>query len=210
LNRGLGLLLAPGAGADRDQAALVAIDDAATVAGWLVVRMDFPYRKAGKRAPDRAPVLIASVREEVAELGRLCDRVVLGGRSMGGRMCSMAVAEGVGAAGLALISYPLHPPGRPASLRTEHFSGLDVPCLFVSGTRDPFGSPAELVEATAAIPGAVTHHWIEGKDHGLRGCEAEVSATVVDWLSSGVPRAGRGSKNRGPATGPAGPTRKRP
>jgi predicted alpha/beta-hydrolase family hydrolase len=183
LSQSLGLLLAPGAGADRNQAALVAIDDAATAAGCLVVRMDFPYRKAGRRAPDRAPVLIASVKDEAASLASRCDRLVMGGRSMGGRMCSMAVAEGVGAAGLVLISYPLHPPGRPAALRTEHLPRLDVPCLFVSGTRDAFGSPAELEAATAMIPGPVTHHWIEGKDHGIRGCEATVSAMVVEWLS---------------------------
>jgi predicted alpha/beta-hydrolase family hydrolase len=145
--------------------------------------MDFPYRKAGRRAPDRAPVLIASVKDEAASLASRCDRLVMGGRSMGGRMCSMAVAEGVGAAGLVLISYPLHPPGRPAALRTEHLPRLDVPCLFVSGTRDAFGSPAELEAATAMIPGPVTHHWIEGKDHGIRGCEATVSAMVVEWLS---------------------------
>jgi predicted alpha/beta-hydrolase family hydrolase len=145
--------------------------------------MDFPYRKAGRRAPDRAPVLIASVKDEAASLASRCDRLVMGGRSMGGRMCSMAVAVGVGAAGLVLISYPLHPPGRPAALRTEHLPRLDVPCLFVSGTRDAFGSPAELEAATAMIPGPVTHHWIEGKDHGIRGCEATVSAMVVEWLS---------------------------
>ena len=99
----------------------------------------------------------------------------LGGRSMGGRMCSMAVAEGLPARGLVLISYPLHPPGRPDRLRVEHFPALRVPCLFVSGTRDAFGSPDELEAATAAIPGPVTHHWIEGKDHGLRGVDAEVA-----------------------------------
>ncbi len=183
MSRPLGLLLAPGAGADRNQAALVAIDAAATAAGCVVVRMDFPYRKAGRRAPDRAPVLIKSVTDEAVSLAARCDRLVLGGRSMGGRMCAMAVAEGVGAAGLALISYPLHPPGRPAVMRAEHFPRLDVPCLFVSGTRDAFGTPAELESATATIPGTVAHHWIEGKDHGLRGCEADVSAIVVEWLS---------------------------
>ena len=97
-------------------------------------------------------------------------------------MCSMAVAEGLPAAGLVLISYPLHPPGRPDRLRTEHFPRLDVPCLFVSGTRDAFGTPAELETATAAIPGPVTHQWIEGKDHGLRGTEQAVAEMVVEWL----------------------------
>lgn len=180
----LGLLLAPGAGADRNQSALVAIDDAVSPAGAAVVRMDFPYRKAGRRAPDRAPVLIAAAREEAASLALRCDRLVMGGRSMGGRICSIAATEGVDVAGLVLISYPLHPPGRPDRLRVEHFPSLDRPCLFVSGTRDAFGSPAELEGATTAIPGAVTHQWIDGKDHGLRGCDQEVSARVLDWLSA--------------------------
>jgi len=183
LRPALGLLLAPGAGADRNQSALVAIDRDVTAAGAVAVRMDFPYRRAGRRSPDRAPVLISAVRDEAAALAKRCERLVMGGRSMGGRMCSMAAAEGVGVAGLVLISYPLHPPGRPDKRRVEHFPDLDCPCLFVSGSRDAFGSPLELEEATAAIPGVVTHRWIEGKDHGLRGCDAAVSALVLDWLS---------------------------
>jgi uncharacterized protein len=184
LRAGLGLLLAPGAGADRNQAALVAIDEAVSAAGGVVVRMDFPYRKAGRRSPDRPPVLMAAVREEADRLARRCDHLVMGGRSMGGRICSMAAAEGVDVAGLVLISYPLHPPGRPDKRRVEHFPSLHCPCLFVSGTRDAFGSPAELEAATAVIPGPVTHCWVEGKDHGLRGCDATVSRFVLEWLSS--------------------------
>lgn len=178
-----GLLLAPGAGADRDQATLVALDAAASEAGMAVVRMDFPYRKAGRRAPDRAPVLVEAVRAEAASMG--LDAVVLGGRSMGGRMCSMAVASEMvpSAVGLLLISYPLHPPGKPSKLRTEHFPSITVPCLFISGTRDAFGSPAELEAATASIPGAVTHHWMDGKDHALRGVDARICEVALDWLA---------------------------
>jgi uncharacterized protein len=179
------LLLAPGAGADRTQKTLVAIEQA--VAPIPVVRMDFPYRKAGRRAPDRAPVLIEAVREEAAALAEAAHvrpgRLVFGGRSMGGRMCSMAVAEGLPAAGLALVSYPLHPPGQPTKLRVEHLVELDVPCLFVHGTRDPFGTPDELQKWTATIPGPVTHVWIEG-GHDLRGGDARVAAAVADWLRS--------------------------
>ena len=183
---GTGLLLAPGASAGRDQSALVAIDAAATIAGARVVRMDFPYRKAGRRAPDREPVLLAAVHQEVEALseqsGLPVGRLVLGGRSMGGRICSMAAAEGPGVLGLVLVSYPLHPPGRPERLRTGHFEQLGVPCLFVSGTRDAFGSPEELEAATSAIPGKVTHVWLEGKDHSLRKTDAEVARVVVNWL----------------------------
>jgi predicted alpha/beta-hydrolase family hydrolase len=104
---------------------------------------------------------------------------------MGGRMCSMAVAEGLAAASLVLISYPLHPPGRPETLRTGHLCDLRVPCLFVSGTCDPFAAPAELEAATAAIPGPVTHRWVEGGRHDLRGADDEVAAVVAAWLRGG-------------------------
>jgi len=183
--KGVGLLLAPGASASREQSALVRIDEAVAGLGATVSRMDFPYRLAGRRAPDREPVLVAAVRAAAAELaaaGVRPKRLVLGGRSMGGRMCSIAVAEGLPAMGLVLVSYPLHPPGRPDRLRTAHLPELTVPCLFVSGTRDQFGTPAELEAATAAVPGPVTHVWLEGKDHSLRGCDAQVAEEVSTWL----------------------------
>jgi predicted alpha/beta-hydrolase family hydrolase len=180
------LLLTPGAGHDRDQSSLVAIEEALVPAGCAVERMDFPYRKAGRKAPDRAPVLIEAVREGAAALsastGLALERIALGGRSMGGRMCSMAVAEGLPALALVLIAYPLHPPGKPEKARTEHLPALEVPCLFVSGTRDAFGAPGELEAATATIAGPVTHAWIDGGDHGLRRRDGEVVEAVCDWL----------------------------
>ncbi len=180
------LLLAPGAGSSRTHASLVAIEDA--VAPLPVERMDFPYRKAGRRPPDRAPVLLAAVRAEAEALvSRACiaaDRLVLGGRSMGGRMCSMAVADGLPAVGLALVCYPLHPPGKPENLRTEHLPRLDLPCLFIHGTRDPFATPDELKTWTATIPGAVTHVWIEGKGHDLKGADQRIASIVADWLTT--------------------------
>ena len=180
------LLLTPGAGADRNQASLVAIDDALTAKKLIVERMDFPYRLAGRRAPDRPPVLLQAVRDGAAALAAKAkvkpSSIALGGRSMGGRICSMAVADGLPAAALVLISYPLHPPGKPERLRTEHFPSLVVPCLFVSGTRDAFGTPDELTGATAAIPGEVTHIWVEGGDHSLRQKEQTVAEVVRSWL----------------------------
>ena len=77
------------------------------------------------------------------------------------------------ARGLVLISYPLHPPGKPDTLRVEHLPRLRVPCLFIHGTRDPFGSPDELQQWTATIPGRVTHHWIDGEGHDLKGCRRD-------------------------------------
>jgi predicted alpha/beta-hydrolase family hydrolase len=176
------LLLFPGAGASSTQSTLVAIEKA--VAPTRTVRADFPYRKAGRRAPDRPPVLLQAVRDEAAPL--LKGGLVLGGRSMGGRMCSMVVGDAddpLPAQGLVLISYPLHPPGKPDSLRVEHLPRLTVPCLFVHGTRDPFGSPEELEHWTATIPGTVTHHWIEGRGHDLKGADAVVADIVARWMS---------------------------
>jgi uncharacterized protein len=181
------LLLFPGAGSGRDQSTLVAVEKA-VAPRWSTVRADFPYRKEGRRAPDKAPKLLASVREEIAAIG--AGRIVVGGRSMGGRICSM-VAAGVDGepaptdvVGVVAISYPLHPPGRPDNLRVEHLVDVHVPCLFVHGTRDPFGSPDELERWTATIPGAVTHHWIEGGRHDLKGADAEVASTVAGWLTA--------------------------
>lgn len=183
-----GLLLAPGASAGRDQPALVAIDEAVSPIGFAVVRMDFPYRLAGRKAPDKAPVLVAAVHEAAAGLaarhGVGPAHIAMGGRSMGGRICSMAAAQGLPCLALVLVSYPLHPPGRPEKLRVDHFGSLTLPCLFVSGTRDAFATPAELQEHTAAIPGPVTHVWLDGGDHGLRRRDAAVADAVAAWLTA--------------------------
>ncbi|MGQ0434659.1 MAG: alpha/beta hydrolase family protein [Microthrixaceae bacterium] len=179
------LLLFPGAGTAADHPSLIAIEDA--VSPMPVARADFPSRRVGRRAPDRAPKLLACV---VAEAGLLAERasidpamIALGGRSMGGRMCSIAVADGLPAAALVLIAYPLHPPGKPERLRVEHFPRLHLPCLFISGTRDPFGAPEELEAHTAAIPGPVTHRWIDKARHDLKGADAEIAQTVREWLT---------------------------
>jgi len=180
------MLLAPGAGAGSDQPALVAIDRAVTAAGLTVERVDFPYRLAGRSRPDQPAVLEETIRTAARSLadrlGVDTGALLLGGRSMGGRICSQVVAGGLPAAGLVLISYPLHPPGRPDKPRTAHLGGISVPCLFISGTRDAFGTPDELTAATAAIPGPVTHIWTEGGDHSLRRRDAAVAETVLAWL----------------------------
>jgi predicted alpha/beta-hydrolase family hydrolase len=181
------VLLYPGAGSDRDHSSLVAIERSLGNAA-SVERLDFPYRKQGRRAPDRAPKLMAAIREDLAAIRRRRGPLVLGGRSMGGRMASMVAAdvdeEGPVArlAGLVLICYPLHPPGRPEQLRVEHLVDLTVPCLFVSGTRDPFGSPDELTEWTATIPAPVEHVWIDGGRHDLKGADDTIAASVVDFV----------------------------
>jgi predicted alpha/beta-hydrolase family hydrolase len=182
------LVLAPGASATRDQPALVAIEAALAPLGIVVDRIDLP--RGG-----RAERLVAVAGEAAARLSRRAGvppgGVGLGGRSLGGRVCSMAVAAGLPAAALVLVSYPLHPPGRTGQLRTDHFPRLAVPCLFVSGTSDAFGTTEELEAATAAIPGPVTHVWVEGGNHGLRGRDLEVAEAVAGWaagLRAGRPR----------------------
>jgi predicted alpha/beta-hydrolase family hydrolase len=165
------VLLAHGAGADMHAAALTTVADALADAKIPTLRFNFPYKEAGRRSPDRPPVLEASVREAAAELSRLGkvppERLVLGGRSMGGRICSV-VAASDGALGLALLGYPLHPPGNADKLRVEHFAKLRMPVLFASGTRDAFGTPEELERHAKAIKGRVTFHWIDTGDHGFK------------------------------------------
>ena len=179
-----GLLLTPGASAGRESPALVAVETA--VDPLPVLRIDFPNRAAGSRAPERAPVAIAHVRstaDALAEtLGVDPDQLVLGGRSFGGRMCSMAVAEGQPAAGLVLLSYPLHPPGRPDRLRIEHLPSITVPVLAISGERDPFGTPDELRTHLAVVPGPVTTVFVAGTHTPSNN--GAVAQVVRDWLAT--------------------------
>ncbi len=182
-----GLVLTPGASAGRDQSGLVAIDAAVTHVGVVVERVEFPGQAAGKRRTDPPAVCIETVRVATTALAERLSvpttRIAIGGRSFGGRMCSMAVAEGLEVAALVLVSYPLHPPGRPERLRTEHFPALRLPCLFVSGRRDAFATPEELERETAAIPGPVTRLFVDG-DHSLRKNESELAELVASWVSA--------------------------
>jgi uncharacterized protein len=181
------LLLYPGAGSGRDHSSLVAVEQRLGRSA-AVERTDFPYRREGRRAPDRAPKLIAAIRADLAALARRTGPVVMGGRSMGGRMTSMVAADVDGEgpvarlAGLVLICYPLHPPGKPDTLRVDHLPDIAVPCLFVSGTKDPFGSPEELTHWTATIPAPVEHVWVEGGRHDLRGADELIADAVAEFV----------------------------
>ncbi|MBT0993955.1 dienelactone hydrolase [Cellulomonas sp. DKR-3] len=176
-----GVVLTPGAGADRDHRTLVALE--AALAPLPVLRLHFPNRERGSRAPDRPEVAVAHLRERVEawadELGVPAARLVLGGRSFGGRMSSLAVAQGQPAAGLLLLSYPLHPPGRPETLRTAHLPEIGVPVLAVSGARDPFGTPDELAQHLAAVAGPLELVVVPG-DHSP--ADPPVVAAVTAWL----------------------------
>jgi predicted alpha/beta-hydrolase family hydrolase len=194
------VLLAHGAGSDKDAQALKAAASGLADVGVPSLRFDYPYRVAKKRSPDRAPVLDRATRDAAAELakrsGLPAERLVLGGRSMGGRYCSLIVGDEevpVPALGLLLLGYPLHPAGQPDRLRVEHFPRLRVPCLFVSGTRDSLAGRDALTQAAKAIKGKVAFHWLESADHGYRPLKAsgrtlsdvvaEVAEVSVDWIT---------------------------
>lgn len=197
------VLIAPGAGSDLHAPALTAVADALGAAGVPSLRFDFPYRTAGKKVPDRPPVLEAATREAVDVLARRSGldarRLVLAGRSMGGRYCSLVVADEeapVAALGLALLGYPLHPAGRPEKLRVDHFPRLELPVLFVSGTRDALAPRDALEREARAIPGPVSFRWLETADHGFRPLKrsgltpdeirAEIADAVVRFVA-GLP-----------------------
>jgi len=166
-----GLILTPGAAAGRDQPGLVAIDQAVTQVGVVVERVEFPGQAAGKRRPDPPAVCIQTIRTATSELadrlGVPTSRVAVGGRSMGGRMCSMAVAEGLEVAALVLVSYPLHPPGQPDKLRTGHLATIRVPVLVVQGTRDPLCPLELLAEVRPRMKASNVLLIVDGGDHSL-------------------------------------------
>ena len=122
--------------------------------------------EAGKRRPDRTPVLEATWRAVIESVQQDGVRLAVGGRSMGGRIASQVVAAGTPADALALFAYPLRPPGNPEKMRDQHLPLIGVPTLFCSGTRDSFGRPDELRLAASKVPQA-TVHLLEGADHGF-------------------------------------------
>jgi uncharacterized protein len=181
------MVLFHGAGSDRNHSSFLLIEQA--VAPIKVARIDFPYRRAGKKMPDRAPILLQCVYDEVRrcayEWGTDSSRIVIGGRSMGGRMCSMAVADTEDpliVAGLVLLAYPLHPPGKPEKSRTEHLCNVTVPSLWVSGMRDTFGTPEEICAALEMLAAPSTAHFIADKGHDLKSADADVASIVMNWI----------------------------
>ncbi len=181
------VLLAHGAGADMNADALVAVADALRGAGVDSLRFNYPYRTAGKRFPDRPEVLLAATREAAVALAKRTKldmtRIVLGGRSMGGRYCSLVIGDAtdpLDALGLVLLAYPLHAPGRPHSVRDEHFHRIRVPVQFVSGTNDSFGSPQELKKSAKNLIRPPVWHWIKTADHGFKPRKRETGATIED------------------------------
>jgi hypothetical protein len=193
------VLLAHGAGADLDAPALRAVADALADAEVPSLRFNYPYRDAGRKAPDRPAALLAATRAAVDELAARTklapERLVLGGRSMGGRYCSMvagAESDPVPALGLCLLGYPLHAAGKPESRRDEHFPRLTMPVLFVSGTRDSLAGKPDLTKSARRVKGPVTWCWLDSADHGFKPLKSsgrtltdildEVASATVTWV----------------------------
>ena len=161
------IVLAHGAGRGLDTPALEAITVGLAARDIRVVRFEFPYmvrrREDGtRRPPDRQPVLLETWRAVIDELGS--DGLVIGGKSMGGRMASL-VADECEVAGLVCLGYPFHPPANPEKIRTEHLAGLVTPTLVVQGERDRFGTPGEV--AGYELSGSIHIHWMPDGDHDL-------------------------------------------
>jgi uncharacterized protein len=165
----LSVVLAHGAGAAMDSPFMNTLAAGLAAAGLGVARFEFPYmraRRAGIRrgAPDREPVLLETWRAAIRQLGGGA-RLVIGGKSMGGRIASM-VADEMEVRGLLCLGYPFHPPGKPGRLRVAHLETPRTPALILQGTRDPFGSRAEVVKYR--LSSGIRMHWIEEGDHSFK------------------------------------------
>jgi uncharacterized protein len=162
-------LFAHGAGASMDSAFMNRVAKGVAESGVRVVRFEFPYmqrrRESGKRgAPDPPHVLMQSFRDAIDQLGG-GKRMVIGGKSMGGRIASM-VADDAAVLGLVCLGYPFHPPGKPDKTRTAHLENLRTPTLILQGTRDTFGSPVDV--ARYQLSPAIRIEWIEDGDHSFK------------------------------------------
>ena len=165
------LILAHGSGAGKDHDFLSGYARAVAHKGIAVLRFNFPYMDAGKKFPDRAPAAIdvwKQVREWVGSNLSGDLPVFIAGKSFGGRMASMAVAEGMEARSLIFLGYPLHAPKKEDKLRDEHLYPLQVPMLFLEGTRDPFANPEILTRVVSEINPDSELVWFEGGDHSFK------------------------------------------
>jgi uncharacterized protein len=182
------LVLAHGAGHGMSTSLLVDIGGALAERGIAVLRFNFPYVEAGRRAPDPQPRLEACYRAVADAVAEEFERPYLGGKSMGGRIASHIVADGFAAGGLVFLGYPLHPPGKPERIRDAHLKHIDAPMLFLQGSRDPFATPDLLHSMIAALPSAKLVE-IEGGDHSfkVRGrSEADVTGELVKAIDDFV------------------------
>lgn len=188
------VVLAHGAGAGMSHPFMESVAKGLAARNVVVVRFNFGYVEAGKKAPDRQPVLEETFKEVAAHVRSELDpaRLFLGGKSMGGRIASHLAAAGSPCDGLVFLGYPLHPPGRPERIRDAHLYELEVPMLFVEGTRDPFCPLETLDEVRAKMRAPVEVAVVDDGDHSFRVRKAsgrsseealdEVVERVADWI----------------------------
>jgi predicted alpha/beta-hydrolase family hydrolase len=191
------VILAHGAGNDMQSPFLSAVHQGLAARGYVTVKFNFPYTERGGRAPDRAPVLEACYRRVLdavrADQSIAAPRVVIGGKSRGGRMASHLAAQGADVAGLLLLGYPLHPAGKPQQLRVAHLDQIQVPALFFAGTRDALCNLDLLRAALGRVRAPVQLHVVEGGDHSFNVPKSmhrepaavwdEIIAASADWLA---------------------------
>lgn len=197
---GATLILAHGAGAGQSHPFMVGYAQALAGHGVDVVTFDFPYMQLRRRVPDPATVLEARYRAVIdrvrADITSAARALFIGGKSMGGRIATQLAAADpdLALAGLVLLGYPLHPPGRLDKLRDAHLPKLGRPSLFIQGSRDTFGTPEELRPVLARITPAPTLHVVEGGDHSFKigssrsaavrqvEVDAGIQGTIAEWI----------------------------
>lgn len=176
------VILAHGAGAPADSPFMEQLSSALEQEGFGTVRFEFPYMEkrridGKKRPPDREPVLLdyfSRVVDKVrGELEAGGSRVLVGGKSMGGRMASILASRRDGIDGVVCFGYPFHPPGKPDRWRTSHFPDLKCPMLVLQGTRDPFGKPAEMASQGKGLE-SIRLRWLEGGNHDFQTLKSQV------------------------------------
>jgi len=172
---------AHGAGSDMNHRSMLKLSEVLRGRGFDVVRFNFLYREKGSRAPDRMPKLQACMKSIVEDCRRFTGsgkKLIIGGRSMGGRVASMLAAEGFSCDGLLLLAYPLHPAGQPEKLRDAHLPKIKVPVLCINGTRDALCQKDLMTRAIDGLGWQM--QWLEGKDHSF-AVTAEIGELAQRW-----------------------------
>lgn len=191
------IAIAHGAGAGMNHPFLVGFSDALNDLGFATLRFNFPYMEQGRRFPDRPPKAIAAWREVIryAQERSGGEAVWACGKSFGGRMASMAVAEGMDAAGLVFLGYPLHPPGKPEKIRDEHLARVEAPMLFLQGSNDPFAQKELLDAVVAKLGKRATLQYVQDADHsfavkGVKRSPDEVGTSLAGAVASYIAPGG--------------------
>ena len=178
------LVLAPGAGAPLTADFMVEIAGLIAAEGIRVCRFNFVYQELGRKSPDRQPVLEETYRAVLDAVRPNSGRVVIGGKSLGGRIASMIAAQGTEVDGLVFLGYPLHPPGRPERIRKAHLPDIKAPMLFVEGTRDPFCPLATLDEVRKELTAPNEVAVIEDGDHSFKVRKSSGRSTPEAWAEA--------------------------